>query len=93
MAHSIVEAQQPQTDDRRTRDEKGCEVDGIECPNRVAGERLACAINHLGRYSQDLPMSSSRDEVRSTVGGLGLRELLERYRPQQYAVTFDQRQV
>ena len=54
---------------------------------------MASAINHLGRYSQDLPMSGSRDEVRSTVGGLGLREFLERYRPQQYAVTFDQRQV
>jgi hypothetical protein len=68
-------------------------VDGIECPNRVTGKRLTRAIDYLSRDSQDLPMSSSRDEVRSTVGGFGLRQFLERYRPKQYPITLDQGQV
>jgi hypothetical protein len=93
LAHALVEAQQSEADDRGTRDEKRCEVDGIECPNRVTEKRLARAIDYLGRDSQDLPMSSSRDEVRSTVGGFGLRQFLERHRPQQYAITLDQGQV
>jgi len=93
LAHALVEAQQSQADDRRTRNEKRCEVDGIECPNRVTRKRLTCAFDYLGRDSQDLPMSSSRDEVRSTVGGFGLRQILERRRTQQYAITLDQGQV
>jgi hypothetical protein len=51
------------------------------------------AVNYLGRDSQHLPMSSSRDEVRSTVGRFGFRQFLERRRPQQYAITLDQGQV
>ena len=82
LAHAFVEAQQSEADDRGTRDEKRCEVDGIECPNRVAGKRLTRAIDYVGRDSQDVPMSSSRDKVRSTVGGVGLRQFLERHRPQ-----------
>jgi hypothetical protein len=93
LAHVLIEAQQSEADDRRTRNEKRCEVDGIECPNRVTGKRLTCAIDYLGRNSQNVPMRSSRDEVRSTVGGFGLRQFLERHCSQHYAITLDQGQV
>ena len=93
MAHALVKAQQSEADDRGTRNEQRREVDGIQCPNRVPGKRPTRAINYLARHSQDLPMSSGRDEVRSTVGGFGLRQFLERRRPQQYAITLDQGQV
>jgi hypothetical protein len=93
LAHALVEAQQSQANDRGSRNEKRCEVDGIERPNRVTGKRLTRAIDYLGRDSQYLPVSSSRDEVRSTVGGFGLRQFLECHRPQQYAITLDQGQV
>ena len=49
MAHALVEAQQPEADDRGTRNEKRCEVDGIDCPNRVTGRRLARTIDYLSR--------------------------------------------
>ena len=39
------------------------------------------------------PGNGCRDEVRSTVSGLGLRQFLEHHCPQQYAITLDQRQV
>ena len=93
LAHALIETQQSEADNRGTCDEERCEVDGIECTNRVTGKRLTRAIDYLGRDSQDLPMSSSRDEVRSTVGGFSLCQFLERHRPQQYAITLDQRQV
>jgi hypothetical protein len=93
LAHPLVEAQQSQTNHRGTRNKKRCEVDGIGCPNRITRERLARAIDYLGRHSKDLPMSSSRDEVRSAVGGFGLRQFLERHCPQQYPITLDQGQV
>jgi hypothetical protein len=93
LAHALVEAQQSQANDRGSRNEKRCEVYGIERPNRVTGKRLTRAIDYLGRDSQYLPMGSSRDEMRSTVGGFGLRQFLERHRPQQYAITLDQGQV
>ena len=93
LAHALIEAQQSEADDGGTRDEKRCEVHGIECRYRVTGKRLARAIDYLGRDSQDLPMSSSRDEVRSAVGSFGLRQFLKRHRPQQYAITLDQGQV
>ncbi len=92
-AHALVETQQSEADDRGTRDEKRREVDGIECPNRVTGKGLTRAIDYLAGDSQDLPMSRSRDEVRPTVGGFGFRQILERYCPQQYAITLDQGQV
>jgi hypothetical protein len=38
-------------------------------------------------------MSGSRDEVRSAVSGFGLRQFLERHRPQQYAITLNQGQI
>jgi len=93
LTHALVEAQQSQADERGTRNDKRCEVDGVECPNRVTGKRLTRAIDCLGRDSEDMPMSSSRDEVRSTVGGLRLRQFSKGQRPQQYAITLDQRQV
>jgi hypothetical protein len=93
LAHALIVAQQSQADDRRTRNEKRREVDGIECPNRVTGKWLTRAIDYLSRDSQDLPMGSRRDEVRSTVGGFGLCQFLERHRPQQYAITLNQGQV
>jgi transposase InsO family protein len=93
LAHTIIEAQQSEADDRGTRNEQRCEVDGIECPNRITGKRPARAVNDLARNSQNLPMSSSLGEVRSTVGSFGLRQFLERRRPQQYAITLDKRQV
>jgi hypothetical protein len=89
MAHALVQAQQSQANDRGTRNEKRCEVDGIECSNRVAGKRLTRAIDYPGRDSQHLPMSSSGDEVRATVGGVRLRQFLERHRPPQYAIALD----
>jgi hypothetical protein len=92
-AHALVETQQSEADNCGTRYEKRREVDGIECPNRVTGKRLSRAIDYLARDSQDLPMSRSSDEVRPTVGGFGFRQLLERYCPQQYAITLDQGQV
>src|SRR5258706_263948 len=86
LAHALVEAQQSQANDRGSRNEKRCEVDGIERPNRVTGKRLTRAIDYLGRDSQYLPMSSSRDEVRSTVGGFGLRQFLECHRHRRTAL-------
>jgi hypothetical protein len=59
FAHALVEAQQSEVGNRGTRDQKRCQVDGIECPNRVTRKRLTRAIDYLGRGSQDLPMSSS----------------------------------
>jgi hypothetical protein len=93
LAHALIEAQQSEADDRGTRNEQRCEVDGIDCPNRITGKRLTRAVNYLARDSQHLPMSSSLDEVRSTVGSFGLRQFLERHRPQHYAITLDQGQV
>jgi hypothetical protein len=93
LAHAIIEAQQSQADDRGTRNEQRCEMDCIECPNRITGKRLTRAINYLTRDPQHLPMSSSLDEVRSTIGSPGLRQFFERNRPQQYAITLDQRQI
>jgi hypothetical protein len=93
VAHAIIEAQQSEADDRGTRNDQRCEVDGIECPNRITGKRLTRAVDYLARDSQHLPMSSSLNEVRSTVGSVGLRQFFERHRPQQYAITLDQRQV
>jgi hypothetical protein len=93
VAHAIIEAQQSEADDRGTRNDQRCEVDGIECPNRITGKRLTRAVNYLARDSQHLPMSSSLNEVRSTVGSFGLRQFFERHRPQQYAISLDQRQV
>ena len=68
-------------------------MDGIECPDRVAGKRLTRTINHLARDSQDLPMSSSGNEVCSTVSRFCLRQFLERHCPEQHAVALDQREV
>jgi hypothetical protein len=93
LAQALVKAQQSEPGDRGTRNEQRREVDGIQCPNRVPGKRLTCAINYLARYSQDLPMSSGCDEVRSTVGGFGLCQFLERHRSQHYAITLGQGQV
>jgi hypothetical protein len=93
LAHALVEAQQSEAGNRGTRNEKRCEMDGIECPNRVTWKRLTRPINYFARDSQDLPMSSSCDEVRSTVGGFGFRQFLERHGPQQYAITLDQGEV
>ena len=62
LAHALIKAQQSEADDRGTRNEQRCEVDGIEYPNRVTGKRLTRAIDYLARDSQDLPMSGSRDE-------------------------------
>jgi hypothetical protein len=47
LTHALVEAQQSEADDRGTRNEKRCEVDGIEYPNRVTGKRLTRAIDYL----------------------------------------------
>ncbi len=88
-----METQQSDADDRGTRDEKRCEVNGVECPNWVTGKRLTRAIDDLGRNSQNMPMSRSRDQVSASVGGLSFRQFLERDHPQQYAITLDQRQV
>jgi hypothetical protein len=93
LAQALIEAQKSEAGDRGTRNEKRCEVDGIECPNRVAGKRLTRAIDYLSRDPQDLPMSSSRDEVRPTVGGFAFGQFPERHRPEQYAITLDQGQV
>ena len=93
LAHAIVEAQQPEADDRGARNEQRREVDCIQCPNRVPGKRLTRAINYLAGYAQDLPVTRSRDEVRPTVGGFGLRQFLERHRSQQHAITFDYGQI
>ena len=93
LAHARVQTQQSEADDRGTRNEQRCEVDGIESPNRITWKRLTRPIDYLARNSQHLPMSRSRGEVRSTVGSFGLRQFFERQRPQQYAITFDQRQV
>ena len=75
LAQALLEAQQSEANERRTRNEKRCEVDGIRCPNRLTGKRLTGAIDYLGRKSQDLPMRSSRGEVRSAVGDFGLRQV------------------
>jgi hypothetical protein len=93
LAHAFVEAQQSEAGGRGTRNEKRCEVDGIERPNRVTRKRLTRTIDYLSRNSQDLPMSSSRDEVRPTVGGFGFRQFLESHRPEQYAIALNQGQV
>ena len=57
------------------------------------GASLLDAINYLAGYAQDLPVTRSRDEVRPTVGGFGLRQFLERHRSQQHAITFDYGQI
>ena len=93
LAHALVEAQQSETGDRGTRDEKRCEVDGIKSPNRVTGERLTRTINNVARDSQNVPMGRSGVEVRATVGRFGFRQFLERHHPQQHAITFDLGQV
>ncbi len=93
MAHALIETQQFEADNRGTRDEKRCEVNGVECSNWVTGKRLTRAIDDLGGNSQNMPMSRSRDEVRTSVGGLSFRQFLERQHPQQRAITLDQRQV
>jgi hypothetical protein len=65
LAHALIETQQSEADDRGTRDEKRCEVNGVECPNWVTGKRLTGAIDDLGRNSQNMPISRSRDQVRA----------------------------
>lgn len=82
LADAIIGTQQSEADDGRTRNEQRGEVDGIECPNGITCKRLTRAINYLPHDSKHLPMSSSLDEVRSTVRSFGLRQLLERHRPQ-----------
>jgi len=61
LAHALIETQQSEADHRGTRDEKRCEVKGVECPNWLTGKRLTRAIDDLGRNSQNMSMSRSRD--------------------------------
>jgi hypothetical protein len=60
LARALVEAQQSETDDRGTRNEKRCEVDGIECPNRVTGKWLTRAIDYRADAATDgVPLRST----------------------------------
>lgn len=93
LTHALVQTQQPDADDRGSRDEKRCEMDGIECPDRITWKRPARPIDYLVRNSQHLPVRSSLDEVRSTVCGFGFRQLLDHHRAEQQPITLDQGQV
>lgn len=93
LADARIETQQPEADNRGARDEQRCEVDRIDCPNRFTWKRLARPIDYLAGNSQHVPMSSSRAEVRSTVGGFGLRQFLDRHRSEQHPITLNQGEV
>ncbi len=82
LTHSIIETQQSKANDGGTRNKQRCEVDRIEGPDRITGKGLTRAINNLPRDAKHLPMSSSHDKVRSMVGSFGLRQFLERHRPE-----------
>jgi hypothetical protein len=83
LPHTLVQAQQSQAGHRGTRDEQRCEVNRIQCPDRVAGKRLPRPIDYLAGNPKHMPLRNSRQEVRLAIGSVGLRQFLQRDGPQQ----------
>ena len=62
---------------------------GVQRPNRFTGKRVSRAIDDVRADAQDLPARRGVDEVRSPIGGVGLRQLAQRCGTVQDAVALD----
>ena len=92
-ADAIVEAQKFESRDSGARDEHGCQVNGVEGPNRVARKRLPCAVHDLRPDAEDVPVRCGRGQVGAAVCDLRFRKFTQRCRPMEDAVAFNEGEV
>ncbi len=93
LSHAIVQTKKCDSRDGRTGDQERCEMDRIQCANRLLRERLTRAIDDFRTDSQDLPVRGCSRQVRPPVRGLGCRQFFQRQRTQQHSVAFNECQV
>ena len=68
-------------------------MDRIQCSNRLARERLACALDNLWTETEDVPVGSRCRQMRPSIRGFGLRQFAERGRAQEDTLGLDDCEV
>ena len=92
-ADAIVEAQESESSYCGARDEHGCEVDGIEGPNRVAGKRLPRSVHDFRPNAEDVPVRRGSGQMGAAVRDLRFGEFTKGRHPMEDPVAFDEREV
>lgn len=88
-ADPMVEAQEGQVVNRCTGDEGAGQVDGIQGPDRLTGERSAGAVNYLRVDVEEIPVGGRRPQAGPEVRGPRLREAVGNLGADQGPVTLD----
>jgi hypothetical protein len=68
-------------------------VDRGKGSDGFARKRLPGALNDFRADAQDMPMRGRGCQVRPSIGGVGLRQLAQSGRTEQYSVTLDDREI
>jgi len=75
--HSIVQAEEFQAGDTRSRRQCRGQMDRVKRSNRLSGNRVSRTMNDVCAQSQDVPMRSRRVQMGAAIGRRGFLDLTQ----------------